>query len=392
VTSPSVLVDATAIPGDRGGVGRYLEHLLPALEAYGTRLTIVAKKSDAGWLADSVPGATVVVPRASIDSRARRLVWEQAGLPRLAARHSADVIFSPHYTMPLASRLPVVVTLHDATFFSNPELHSRGKRVFFRTWIRRSLTSAAALIAPSAATRAEVARWTGLPVDKVTVAFHGVDAATFHAPSRTETDAARALVGGDDWIAFLGTLEPRKNLVALVEAFATVAARLADRFPDLRLVLAGGKGWDDRLDAAIARSPVRDRIVRLGFVPNSALPGILGSSLAVAYPSLGEGFGLPVLEAMACGAPVVTTRLLALPEVGGDVAVYTEPDAASIAGTLVTLLGDDADRADRAKRGLARAAEFGWAASAQTHAAVFEKAAFDNAALDRAASSGRKTQ
>jgi glycosyltransferase involved in cell wall biosynthesis len=382
VTSPSVLVDATAIPGDRGGVGRYLEHLLPALDALGTRLTIVAKNSDAGWLAESVPGATVVVPRASIDSRARRLVWEQAGLPRLARRHCADVIFSPHYTMPLATSLPVVVTLHDATFFSHPELHSRGKRVFFRTWIRRSLTSAAALITPSAATRSEVARWTGLPVEKVTVAFHGVDAATFHAPSTAETDAARALVGGNDWIAFLGTLEPRKNLVALVQAFAIIAADpgIGARFPDLRLVLAGGRGWDDKLDAAILDSPVADRIVRLGFVENAALPGILGSSLAVAYPSLGEGFGLPVLEAMACGAPVVTTRLLALPEVGGEVAVYTEPDAASIAETLVNLLGDDAERADRAKRGIARAAEFGWAQSAATHAAVFTKAALEQAA------------
>jgi glycosyltransferase involved in cell wall biosynthesis len=390
VTSPSVLVDATAIPGDRGGVGRYLEHLLPALDAAGTRLTIVAKRADAGWLAESVPGATVVVPRASIDSRARRLVWEQLALPRLAARHSADVIFSPHYTMPLGARLPVVVTLHDATFFSHPELHGRGKRIFFREWIARSLKSAAALIAPSAATRSEVARWTGLPVDKVTVAFHGVDAATFHAPSEAERDAARALVGGTEWIAFLGTLEPRKNLVALVQAFGTVAADpgIATRFPDLRLVLAGGRGWDDRLDAAILASPVADRIVRLGFVDNSALPGILGSSLAVAYPSLGEGFGLPVIEAMACGAPVVTTRLLALPEVGGDVAVYTEPDAASIAETLVKLLGDDAERADRSRRGLARAAEFGWAQSAATHAAVFEKAVFEKAA----AATGRETR
>jgi glycosyltransferase involved in cell wall biosynthesis len=375
--SPHVLVDATAIPANRGGVGRYLEHLLPALDAAGTTMTIVAKRADAEWIAASVPGARIVVPRAAIDSPPARLVWEQVALPRLIAAHGADVVFSPHYTMPLLARVPVVVTLHDATFFSHPELHSRAKRTFFQAWIRRSLRSAAAVIVPSEATRAEVARWTGLPVPNVSVAYHGVDPATFHPPTEEESAGARQLVGSSDWIAFLGTLEPRKNVVELVGAFATVAADPAVRelYPDLRLALAGGRGWDERLDAAISSSPVRERILRLGFVDNAVLPGLLGSSLAVAYPSLGEGFGLPVLEAMACGAAVVTTPLLALPEVGGDVAVYTQPDARSIGESLIALLGDAAERQDRGRRGISRAADFSWAASAATHAAVLTAAA-----------------
>lgn len=340
-------------------------------------MTIVAKRADAEWIAASVPGARIVVPRAAIDSPPARLVWEQVALPRLIAAHGAHVVFSPHYTMPLLARVPVVVTLHDATFFSHPELHSRAKRTFFQAWIRRSLRSAAAVIVPSEATRAEVARWTGLPVPNVSVAYHGVDPATFHPPTEEESAGARQLVGSSDWIAFLGTLEPRKNVVELVGAFATVAADPAVRelYPDLRLALAGGRGWDERLDAAISSSPVRERILRLGFVDNAVLPGLLGSSLAVAYPSLGEGFGLPVLEAMACGAAVVTTPLLALPEVGGDVAIYTQPDARSIGESLIALLVDAAERQDRGRRGISRAADFSWAASAATHAAVLTAAA-----------------
>lgn len=340
-------------------------------------MTIVAQRHDAEWIAAATPASRVVVPRAAIERRPGRLLWEQFGLPRLARSHGATVIFSPHYTMPVLTRLPVVVTLHDATFFSHPELHGRGKRMFFRAWIRYSLRHAAALIAPSRATADEMVRWAGAREGRVHVAYHGVDAATFHEPSAAELDSARAIVGFADWIGFLGTLEPRKNVTALVEAFGAVVAdaNVSAKYPGLILALAGGKGWDTGIDDAIGRSSVRDRITQLGFVANNELAGFLGGSLLVAYPSLGEGFGLPVLEAMASGTAVVTTPLLALPEVGGDVAAYANPDAASIADRIRGLLLDDVDRNARARAGIERAAGFGWDASAAVHAEIFEAAA-----------------
>lgn len=375
--SPHVLVDATAIPRNRGGVGRYLEHLLPALDAGGQRMTILTQGEDAGWMSRSAPSADVVVPRAKIAERPRRLAWEQVGLPRIAKRRGADVIFSPHYTMPVLAGMPVVVTLHDATFFSHPELHGRGKGEFFRRWSRYSLAHAAATIVPSAATASELERWAGTPTPPSVVAYHGVDASVFDVPTARQRDAARVLVGHDEWIAFLGTIEPRKNIGALVAAFSTLLADPAStgRHPDLALALAGGSGWDETVDAAIEASGVGHRIVRLGFVPDDELAGLLGGSLLVAYPSLGEGFGLPVLEAMATGAPVLTTPILALPEVGGDVAVYTEPDAPSIAAALAQMIGDPEDRARRGQAGIDRAAQFSWAASAAIHAEVFARAA-----------------
>jgi glycosyltransferase involved in cell wall biosynthesis len=372
-TTPHILVDATAIPANRGGVGRYLEHLLPALEVAGARLSVVAVPRDVGWLTEALPGSHVI--EAAGRSRPLRLAWEQTGLPRLAARIGADVIFSPHYTMPLATRVPVVVTLHDATFFSHPEVHGGLKRRFFTTWSRVSLRRAAAAIVPSRATRDELLRWVRPARDRMTVAYHGVDTAVFHPPTPAQVSSASARLGGAArWIAFLGTIEPRKNVGNLVRAFDALATEL----PDLRLALIGGSGWDAEIDGVVAAAGARDRILRLGFVADTDLAGLLGGAAAVAYPSLGEGFGLPMLEAMASGAPVVTTPFLALPEVGGDVAVYSQPDADSLASALRGLLAETGT--DRRERGIQRAKEFSWSASAATHLAVFRSAARETVA------------
>ncbi|TAL44743.1 MAG: glycosyltransferase family 1 protein [Salinibacterium sp.] len=368
-----MLVDATAIPANRGGVGRYLEHLMPALGTLGARLSITCQSRDAAWIAKSSPTARVITAEGASHSRPRRLLWEQVGLPRLARDIGADVIFSPHYTMPLLTPVPTVVTLHDATFFSHPELHSRTKRVFFRWWTRISLRRAAACIVPSVATHDELLRMVHPRFDRMSVAYHGVDTAVFHPPTDRQIAVVRELIGAETWIAFLGTLEPRKNLGSLVRAFETIAAIKGNE--GVHLVLAGARGWDGEIEGLITASNVASRIHRLGFVDDEVLAGLLGGAALVAYPSLGEGFGLPVLEAMACGAPVLTTPLLALPEVGGDVASYSAPDADSLARAITALLSDPEDRADRSRRGIARAAEFTWPLCARNHLTVFERAA-----------------
>jgi glycosyltransferase involved in cell wall biosynthesis len=152
----------------------------------------------------------------------------------------------------------------------------------------------------------------------------------------------------------------------------TACARLTG--PPPALVLAGGAGWDRELDAAVAAVPSGLRLLRPGYLPLADLPGLLGAAAVVAYPSLGEGFGLPVLEAMACGAAVLTTRRLALPEVGGDAVAYTEPDAASIADALGRLLSDPELREHLSRAGVARAQRFSWAACAEAHLHGYEQA------------------
>lgn len=369
-----VLVDVTSIPQDRGGVGRYLDGVLPALGERDVRLLLVAQPHDVEAFGRAVPAAEVVAAPGAAARRPVRLAWEQVGLPRLARRWRADVVHSPHYTMPLASPLPVVVTVHDATFFTEPGLHSPVKARFFRSATRLAGRSAAALIAPSEATRAEVAREAHVDPDKIHVAWHGVDATVFRPPADVDRARLAASLGlaGRRYVAFLGTIEPRKNVPALIGAW--VDAVHDDEDPPA-LVLAGGMGWDDRVDAAVAAVPAHLTVLRPGYLPLTDLPGFLGGAEVVAYPSLGEGFGLPVLEAMACRATVLTTERLALPEVGGDAVAYCGTDRTSIAATLRSLLADAPERERLAARAVTRAATFTWGRAADVHLAVYDAAA-----------------
>jgi glycosyltransferase involved in cell wall biosynthesis len=365
-TSLRVLVDATAIPRDLGGVGRYLQELLPALDAEeAIELVIAAQERDAPWIGKRAKSATIhAVPERS-SGRLPRLAWEQLGLPRLAGRVRADVIHSPHYTMPLAAGVPVVVTLHDATFFSHPRLHTPVKRTFFRRWSRYSAKHAAAVVVPSRATRDELVRFARLDADSAIVAYHGVDPASFHVPTESERRKAaeKLSLPAGGWVSFLGTIEPRKNVPSLVTAYASLASDR--RMPPL--VIGGAAGWDRETGELVAGLGTDVDIRLLGYVAAELLPGLLGGSTVFVYPSLGEGFGLPVLEAMSCGAPTLTTRMLAIPEVGGDAVEYTEPTAKALAASLARLLDDEPRRRELAAAGPARASDFTWTRSAAAH-------------------------
>jgi glycosyltransferase involved in cell wall biosynthesis len=369
--SPLVLLDATSIPANLGGVGRYIEQLVPELDRDGVALVIACHPRDADWLESAAPNARVVRVRAA-SSRLLRLVWEQLGLPGLVRRTGAAVVHSPHYTFPLAVRRPTVVTLHDATFFTHPKLHSRVKRAFFRWWIRRALRRATACIVPSAATRDELEKHVNRRARECRVIHHGVDTATFRPPSQEEVAAVRAQIG-DRWIAFLGTIEPRKNVPALVRGFRAARAAHPDVFGDMRLALLGAPGWETGLDVLLQSGG--DDVVRLGYVGKDELRAWLGGATVVAYPSLGEGFGLPVAEAMACGGVVLTTRLLALPEVGGDAVAYCTPEPESIGRELTALVGDPDRRARLATAARERAQKFTWAAAAAGHRDAYRAAA-----------------
>jgi len=369
-----VVLDATAIPADRGGVGRYVDELVPALVRCGVALTVVCRPRDAGRYEEV--GAAVAAAPAATENRGARLAWEQLGLPRAVRRARADVLHSPHYTMPHAAGAPTVVTLHDATFFSHPDLHSRVKRAFFRTATRHAVRHAASLVVPSRATAQEVRRHAGGDPALFHVAYHGVDRALFHPVGPAERERVRASLGLDGpYVAFLGTLEPRKNVPALVRGWARA---VADRDVPPPLVLAGGRGWDQDVDPTVTEVTSRDprlRVLRPGYLPLDDLPGLLAGAQVVAYPSLGEGFGLPVLEAMACGAVVLTTRRLSLPEVGGDAVAYCDTDADAVAAGLAALLDDAPRRATLAAAAVERARGFDWDTAARVHVAAYEQAA-----------------
>jgi glycosyltransferase involved in cell wall biosynthesis len=375
-TEPRVLLDATAIPAERGGVGRYVDNLAAALDANGAALSVVCQHRDADIFAKLAPRSRVVPLAEELTSRPARLTWEQTTLPRLARRLPVDVIHSPHYTMPMTAGMPVVVTLHDATFFTDRRLHSGVKGRFFRGWTRTSLKLAAVCVVPSQATANELVRHVLARPERLVVAHHGVDLARFHVPTAEQIAAAATYLNLADsrWIAVLGTLEPRKNVPALIRAYVRGAGGRPPELPVPPLVLAGSPGWDQAIEPAIAAVPSGVVVVRPGHLPVNLLAGFLGGAELVVYPSLGEGFGLPVLEAMACGAAVLTTRRLSLPEVGGDAVAYTDVGAGDIAEALEAVLADEALRSELSARAIARAATFTWRAAAESHQKAYDRA------------------
>ena len=371
---PRVLVDATSVPADRGGVGRYVDGLLGALGELDADLAVVCQRTDAERYGRLLPSARIMSAPAAAAHRPARLAWEQTGLPMLAQQVGAQVLHSPFYTCPLRAGCPVTVTVHDATFFTEPEHYDKSKRTFFRSAIKTSLRRASRVIVPSKATRDELIRLLDADPTRIDVAYHGVDPEAFHAPSDDEKARVRARLGlgATEYIAFLGAKEPRKNVPSLIRGWI---AAVRDRQDPPALVVAGGQGHDDEIDGAIAEVPSHLRLLRPGYLRYADLPGFLGGAVVAAYPSFGEGFGLPILEAMACGAPVLTTPRLSLPEVGGDAVAYTGPSPDEIGRDLAALLDDTERRNALAKAGAARAKEFTWESSAEVHLAAWARAA-----------------
>jgi glycosyltransferase involved in cell wall biosynthesis len=371
---PRVLVDATAVPADRGGVGRYIDGLVPALAAAGGDIAVACQRADADRLARLAPTARILSAPTTISHREDRLAWEQAGLPRLAEEIAADIIHCPQYSMPSQTSVPVVVTIHDATMFSDPDIHADARGDFFRSATRYALEHATRFIAPSRATRDELVRMLGFDATKVDVAYHGIDTTVFRPPEDLERERVARRLGlhGQSYVGSLGEMSRRKNIPELIRGWV---AAVAERPNPPALVLAGPSTGDPAIRDAVAAVPGHLRLIRPGFLRPADLPGFMGGATIMVFPSRSEGFGFPTLEAMACGGAVLIARRLSSPEVGGQAAAYTEPEADSIARNLTRLLDDPDRRRSLSEAAHTRSQLFTWAASAEIHLETYNRAA-----------------
>lgn len=379
-------LDVSAVPRRPAGAGRYIVELAKALgRSEDVATTLVTRADDRErWL--GVGAARVVSPVPA--SRPGRLAYERLWLGRFEGRLDAPAIavhHGPHYTMPaLPPAIGRVVTVHDLTFFDHPEWHEQTKVRLFRSAIRRAARVADVVVCVSTTTARRLAELVETEAD-VVVAEHGIDHDRFRpadgSPSSEAGEsgdvAALAEAGfapEAELLVHVGTLEPRKGVVDLVGAFD----RIAGDHPSLELVLAGLPGWGAAaVDEATERSRFGGRIHRLGWVDDGLVTALMRRGAAVVYPSYEEGFGLPALEAMACGARLVTSSGTAMSEFAGG-AAWTAPagDSEALAVAIRSALRATSEEAGRRREeGLVRSSRFTWEASAAHHVDAYRLAA-----------------
>lgn len=359
-----VAVDATAIPERRVGAGVYITELLRHLASLDLDLHVFVNRRDAGELSSLVAGATL--HPVGFPNRVARLAWARSVLPSRVRRIGPDVFHGPHYTLPPRLSRPGVVTFHDPTFFTHAELHERSKVAYFTRAARMGVERAARVVAISEYSRRGAIDEAGADPDRVDVVLHGVDQSRYNPGDGPEPE-----LPFEPFILFVGALEPRKNVPALVAAYAKLAG---DGLPH-QLVLAGPPAWGaGAVDAAV--SQLGPGVVhRVAYVPESEKIALYRRASLFVYPSIAEGFGLPVLEAMACGTPVITTTGSAPEEVCGDAAILVPPrDDAVLVDAMRRVLSDDGLAAELRRRGPERARGFTWARTAEQTADVYRRA------------------
>jgi glycosyltransferase involved in cell wall biosynthesis len=362
-------VDASRIArARRTGTEAYSLYLIRALVEIGSshhfRLYSPASlPADAVSIESDTEAEVRVIPFPRLWTHLR-LAWE-------LSRHAPDVMLVPAHVMPLVCPVATVVTVHDLGYLHYPQTHRRFDRWYLDATTRRHARLAAHIIADSQATCRDLVDQYQADPKYISIVYPGYDESLHRIEDPETVAAARSRYGiQTTYLLYLGTLQPRKNLVRLLEAFARLQLPTADT----QLVLAGKKGWlYDELFARVKRLGLEERVIFPGYVRDEDKAALLSGAAALVYPSLYEGFGLPVLEGMACGTPVLTSNVSSLPEVAGQAALLVDPlDVESIASGMRQIVTDDDLRRRLIEEGYQQIHKFSWVEAAHQVLQVLE--------------------
>jgi glycosyltransferase involved in cell wall biosynthesis len=358
------------------GLGRYAHALLAAL------LQIDATHTYRVFHNQPAPGESVppiftdlprtVVPLSAKPWRMSVLLADYLHLSMDRWLSGVDVFHGTDHLLPPLRRAKTVFTLHDLIFKFYPEYHLPLNRAFLALMLPRFLRRADAIIAVSECTKRDALRLYDIPPEKITVIYEAADPALQPVNDQNQLAEMRARYAkAQPYILFVGTIEPRKNIPALIDALKILRARGLTH----RLLIAGRKGWlYENIFAHARQSGIADQIDFLNYVPDADLAALYSACEAFVFPSLYEGFGLPPLEAMACGAPVVCSNTSSLPEVVGDAALLVNPHAANeIADAIERVLTNPALRDELRAKGLAHAQKFSWERTARETLAIYKR-------------------
>lgn len=376
--------DITPLSVSRSGVGTYTARLLEQLLRGPDDIVPLSQYPAGGQKQGSNHNG-----RSKLFNKT---LWMQLGLPRELQRLQPDICHFTNHVAPLWLPYPFILTIHDMTLWLYPSYHPLRRLITMRPVIPSAARRAAAIVTVSHSAKADIVRILGVPARKVRV-IHEAPGKEFHPLEPGNGNAVERALDlafvqeayhlPDQFILHVGTLEPRKNLVRLIEAFAILRKKEDTAH---HLVLVGQRGWKwQKIFAAIERLELENYVHYLDYVPGSCLPAMYNLADALVYPSLYEGFGLPVVEAMASGLPVITTARGALPEVAGDAALMVDPEEVeSIAQGIHRLIADRGLHQSLRNRGLERAQRFSWSKTAeQTRQVYWEVASGEQSLVER---------
>lgn len=369
----NIAIDYTAAARQRAGIGRYTRSLIYALAHMDlTNQYTLYVPHDARYLDDTrtFPQNYRVV-HSPLNERAMVTMWQRARIPLYIEllTGSADVLYSPDFVLPPTRAKKKLLTVHDLSFKRVPETAVPNLKWYLEGAVPRAVARADLILADSNATRADLIELFHAPPDRVRTLYSGYDEMFRRVTDAKELARVREKYKlQKPFVLNVGTIEPRKNLTRLIEAFSKLTIR-----DELELVIAGGRGWMyDEIYAAPEKFGVKDRVRWLGFTPDEDLPALYSLAEIFVYPSLYEGFGLPLLEALACGAAVVTATNSSLPEVAGDAALLIDAhDTDALADAMNRLIRDTALRTTLQMKAPEQAKKFSWKKSAEGLRAAF---------------------
>jgi len=352
-----IAIDLQTTLGEKTGIGFYVDGLVRALARVDTANSYVP-----------------LTPNTTDDlNSVKRFLWDQFDLPRLAKRANADLLHQPGFSAPVRFGKPVVVTVHDLIAIHFGSDIPLGSRLYFGKWMPFSYRYADHIIAVSEHTKRDIVKLLGINPTTITVVPLAADERYTVLKDKAEVARlTKRFQAGEKFVLHVGTINPRKNLEFLVRAFAKVRANLNE---PVKLVITGKKGWYyDQLFALVDSLKLHDSVVFTGYVTDDEKVALYNAATALAFPSLYEGFGLPPLEAMQCGTPVISSNTSSIPEVIGNAGVLLSPiDESGWVTALTQVLSDPKERARLSKLGLAQAAKFSWDETARKTMAVYEQ-------------------
>ncbi|MGH9862837.1 MAG: glycosyltransferase family 4 protein [Candidatus Acidiferrales bacterium] len=355
------------------GTATYVTNLVAALAQLDARHRYTLYVSDESAVHFQGLGPSFELVRCGLP-RPLRVLWEQTFLPQDLRRRGVELFHGPGFVVPLAGACPRVTTIHDMTFFSLPEVHTFAKRRYFKALIPLCARASRLVITVSESTRQDLVRLVGVRPEKVKVIHLGKSEAFRPVADEATLSQIRKKYGLDRrFLLFVGMIEPRKNLETLVRAYA----QLKDLHGDYSLVVAGPFGWKyGPLLRVVETLGLKNHVLFPGYVPEAELPALYSAAEVFVYPSLAEGFGLPVLEAMACGVPVITSNVSSLPGVVGEAALLVDARSVQqLATAMQRVLGEEMLRKDLRERGLRRAQLFTWEKTARETLEAYQQAA-----------------